>query len=282
MGSLACASSTCKVLLLAPSQLACPAFLPSPEHHPAVPAPPCPLPPPPSITLPHPPRPASPCSPAQYNPRFEEDFVSGKDYDPDRWALLLACGCLSGYLPVRSGLPVWLLVWLCSDLPPQSLMHSYLSVDGRGVARHQPPALHSLHTERPPPGTHALQGAVGAAQAAARHPAGGAGRGARAASRCRCVGAAGVQRRHCCCSHAWQVPAQGSNGHVPSLLWPHPSHCSPPNLSLSLYLQPSCRRHGTARRRPSRRSSLPRVRLAAAAASHAAVGDSMARAATPC
>lgn len=21
----------------------------------------------------------------QYNPRFEEDFVSGKDYDPDRW-----------------------------------------------------------------------------------------------------------------------------------------------------------------------------------------------------
>lgn len=30
--------------------------------------------------------PATPCPALQYNPRFEDDFVSGKDYDPDRWA----------------------------------------------------------------------------------------------------------------------------------------------------------------------------------------------------
>ena len=44
----------------------------------------------------------------QYNPRFEEDFVSGKDYDPDRCARGHRTGlrppCLNGLL--REGLRV--------------------------------------------------------------------------------------------------------------------------------------------------------------------------------
>lgn len=36
-------------------------------------------------------RPSAAAAPRMYNPRFEEDYAAGKDYDPDRFAPTACC-----------------------------------------------------------------------------------------------------------------------------------------------------------------------------------------------